>query len=95
MTTRLKECAVELRFEKRSDGRTVISSPDLPGLHLVGLDPKALRADIDPAIRDMLRHGSNLAVDSIHRVASLGNLVGEFDAGLRREIRVVYLKPAD
>lgn len=94
MANRPKECAVELRFTKRDDGRTVISSPDLPGLHLVGPDVKVLRADIDPAIRDILRHGSNLVVDAIHRVPSLGNLVGEFDAGLQREIRVVHLKPA-
>jgi hypothetical protein len=93
MANRLTECAIELRFEKRGDGRIAVSSPDLPGLHLVGPDSKSLRGDVEPAMRDILAIGSNLAVDTILRLPALGNAIGPFNGGLRREICVVTFKP--
>jgi predicted RNase H-like HicB family nuclease len=94
MAGRLTECAIEVRYDKREDGRFHIHSPDLPGLHLVGPDPDALMADLEPVLREMLRVTTSQAVDTMMVLPSFQELGGYAPAGVRREIRVVTFRQA-
>jgi hypothetical protein len=94
MAGRLTECAIEVRYDKRDDGRFHIHSPDLPGFHLVGLDPNALAADVEPVLRDMLRVTTSQAVDTMMVLPSFQSLGGYTVAGVKREIRVITFRQA-
>jgi predicted RNase H-like HicB family nuclease len=67
--------AVELLFDKRTDGRFHVHSPSVPGLHLAGPDLEAIRGDIEPVLKDLLYHNSKMIVDRIEWVPSLEDVV--------------------
>jgi hypothetical protein len=69
------EFAIQLVFDKRRDGRFHVRSPNVPGLYLAGRDSTAIRADIEPIVKDLLYHNSNLIVDQIRWVPSLEEIV--------------------
>lgn len=71
MTTRTTEFAVEVKFDKRRDGRFHIHSAGIPGLHLAGRDLDQIRADLEPVVKDLLRHNLSMVVDEIRWVPSL------------------------
>jgi predicted RNase H-like HicB family nuclease len=69
------EFAIELLFDKSRDGRFHVHSPNVPGLHLAGYDLAAIRADIEPIVKDLLYHNSGVIVDHIRWVPSLEELI--------------------
>lgn len=56
---------IRLLFDERRDGRFHVHSPDVPGLHLAGQDIHAIRADVEPVLKDVLLHNARLVVDRI------------------------------
>ncbi len=92
MAGRLTQCAIELIYDKRDDGRFHIHSPDLPGLHLIGPDPSALVSDLDAVLRDMLHVTTSQAVDQMLTVPSFQSLGGYASSATKRELRVVTFK---
>lgn len=90
----LTECAIEVRYDKREDGRFHIHSPDLPGLHLVGSNPDALTADLEPVLREMLRVTTSQAIDTMMVLPSFETLGGYARGSNKREIRVVTFRQA-
>ncbi|HEY1720031.1 MAG TPA: hypothetical protein VGG27_02210 [Magnetospirillaceae bacterium] len=94
MAGRLTECAIAVYYDKRDDGRFHISSPDLPGFHLVGPSADALGADVEPVLREMLRTTTGQAVDTMMVLPTFQTLGGHTPAGARREVRVVTFKQA-
>lgn len=72
-----KEFAIELRFEKKRDGRFYVRSPNLTGLHLAGSDLEKIRADLEPIVKDLLFHNSDFVADTIRWVPSLEQVTHE------------------
>src|SRR4029453_15437030 len=66
-THQYQEFSIELFFDRRGNHYHV-HSPSVAGLHLAGTDLSALRQDIEPAVRDLLRYNSNVSVDTIRWV---------------------------
>jgi hypothetical protein len=66
----MQEIAIEIFFEKHSDGRYYIKSFDVPGLHLAGTDFTALQEDLDPAVKALLHYNLGFDVESIKWVPS-------------------------
>ncbi|HXQ53391.1 MAG TPA: hypothetical protein VN802_20025 [Stellaceae bacterium] len=66
---------IQLLFDKRKDGRFHVHSPDVPGLHLAGDDIDAIRADVEPVLKDVLLHNAKVVVDTIHWHPSLEDVV--------------------
>jgi hypothetical protein len=66
---------IQLLFDKRRDGRFHVHSPDVPGLHLAGHDINAIRADVEPVLRDVLLHNAKVVVDTIQWHPSLEDVV--------------------
>ena len=89
---RQADCAIEILFETREDGRFYAHSPDLPGLHLASKDLKALRADFEPAIRDLIAGNTRFQVDKLQFVPSLNSITTRFDQGTKRELCIVSFK---
>ena len=85
------EFSIELLFDERADGRYLIHSPDVPGLRLAGPDLEALRADIEPVVKELLLQNSELAVESIRWVPSLDEVMKRFDRPAQEDKRATYL----
>ena len=85
------EFSIELLFDQRSDGRYFIHSPHVPGLRLAGPDLEALCADIEPAVKDLLQHNRELAVESIRWVPSIDEVLKEFDRPAQIDKKATYL----
>jgi hypothetical protein len=66
-----KGFVARVKFEKRSDGRFHIHSPEIPGLHLAGRDLAKIRADLEILVRDLLYFNQNIVVDALSWVPSL------------------------
>lgn len=62
---------IELLLEKKGDGRFYVRSPNLAGLHLASSDLKAIRADIEPVVKDLLYFNKNFQADEITWLPSL------------------------
>lgn len=58
-----RKSIIWVEFRKLEGDRIYVSSPDLPGLQIVGDDLALLRRDIPIVIKDMLFHGFNLVAD--------------------------------
>lgn len=65
---------IELLFDKRNDGRFHVHSPSVPGFHLAGQNLEAVRADIEPVLKDILFHNSKVIVDKIEWHPSLAEV---------------------
>lgn len=79
---------IELLLEKKGDGRFYVRSPNLAGLHLAGSDIEAIRADIEPVVKDLLFYNKNFRTDEIVWVPSLEQIT-EAMTQPRREIESV------
>jgi hypothetical protein len=66
-----QEIAIELIYERRSDGRYYISSDDVPGFRMVGTDLDALQGDLNQVVSDLLLHNSGFTVTELRWVPSL------------------------
>jgi hypothetical protein len=84
--------ALELRFDRHEDGRVHIHSPDLPGLHLAGMNVDALRGDLESVLRDLLKANAAATVERLHFFPNLGSLTGTSATAPKRETCVVTLK---
>jgi len=85
--------AIELRFDRRDDGRYHIYSPDLPGLHLAGMDLDALRGDFQSAIRDLIDANVKIPIERLHFFPNLAGISGVGPIGTKRETCIVsFLK---
>lgn len=73
----MSEFVIQLLFDKRSDGRFHVHSPNVPGLHLAGKSIELIRGDIEPVVRDLLFYNSGMVVDQIRWVPSLDEVVKE------------------
>jgi predicted RNase H-like HicB family nuclease len=69
------EFGVQLLFARREDGGFHVYSPDVPGLHLHGSDLAAIRAEIEPIIKDLLYYNLKVIIDNIRWVPSLDEMV--------------------
>ena len=67
---------IQLLFDKRRDGRFHVHSPHVPGFHLAGRDADAIRADVEPVLKDLLLHNAGMVVDEIEWHPSLEDMVG-------------------
>lgn len=85
------EFSIELLFDQRSDGRYFIHSPHVPGLGLAGPDLEALCADIEPAVKDLLRHNRDFTVESIRWVPSIDEVLEQFDLPAQIDKRATYV----
>jgi hypothetical protein len=73
----LGEFGIQLYYDRRSDGRFHIHSPNIPGLHLAGPDLDAIKVDVEPLIKDLLFHNSGIVVDTIEWIPSLEEIVSQ------------------
>ena len=87
--------AIELRFNRRDDGRYHIHSPDLPGLHLAGMDIEALRGDFQSAIRDLIDANIKTPIERLHFFPNLASLFNKDPATVRRETCLVTFMKGD
>ena len=62
------QLAVEVHYEKHSDGRFYIYSYDVPGLRLAGMDFDALQDDLDPVVKELLSRNMGIEVDTLRWV---------------------------
>jgi len=65
------EFFIQVLFQKDTDGRVRVRSPQLAGLHLAGKDLDTILADLNPIVKDLLYHNSNFIADEIRWVPSL------------------------
>jgi hypothetical protein len=72
----VQQIAVRIEFTQR-DGRFYARSSDVPGLHLAGPDIDALHRDIEPVLKDLLWHNSDIVVDKLAWVPSLKDLAAK------------------
>ena len=72
-----RQTHVEVLFERHSDGRYYVHSPNLPGLHLAGEDIDTIRKDLKTIMKDLFWHNLNLIIDEIQFVPDLENIVRE------------------
>jgi len=93
MTTQ-NEFRIEIVFDKRDDGRFHIHSASVPGLHLAGIDLDALRADVEPVVKDLLWFNKKIIVDSVRWIPSLDDIVDKLKAPAGTETFVVKVKDA-
>ena len=75
--TDTKEFMIQILFETSGDGRFHVHSPDLAGLHLAGRDLATIRADLEPIVKELLFHNSNVIADKIRWVPSLEEVVSQ------------------
>ena len=85
------EFSIQLLFDQMSDGRYFIHSPHVPGLRLAGFNLEALRADIEPAVKDLLFHNRNLHVESIRWVPSINEVLEELERPEEKDNKQTYL----
>jgi hypothetical protein len=88
------EFRIEIFFDKRDDGRFHVHSPSVPGLYLAGADLDALRADVEPIVKDLLWFNKKIIVDSVRWVPSLDDIVNTLKAPAGKETFVVTVKDA-
>lgn len=66
-----KRFVARVKFDKRSDGRFHLHSPEIPGLHLAGTDLSKIRADLEVSVRDLLYFNHDIVVDTLTWVPNL------------------------
>jgi predicted RNase H-like HicB family nuclease len=71
----VREFGIQLHFAREEDGRFHVYSPSVPGLHLHGSDLAAVRAEIEPIIKDLVYFNLKLIIDQIRWVPSLDEMV--------------------
>jgi predicted RNase H-like HicB family nuclease len=85
------EFAIELQFEKRSDGRYHVHSPSVAGLHLAGMDLTALCADVEPAIKHLLKHNAKIDADQVRWVPTLDEIQHQFKQPAQGDGKATYV----
>lgn len=70
-----QQIRIELKYERRSDGRYFVSSDDVPGFSMVGTDIDAIQKDLDEVVKDLLRLNSNFLVEELKWVPSLDEVL--------------------
>lgn len=85
------EFAIELLFEKRSDGRYHVHSPNVPGLHLAGFDLKALCDDVEPAVKHLLQHNAKIEADEVRWVPTIEEVRQRFETPAQGDGKATYL----
>ena len=84
--TQQRMAIITVTFTELEEGRIYVSSPDLPGLHIVSPDRELLRRDIPVAIKDLLHYGHNLTAE-VKFVPSLNEILSNFGPSPRLEAR--------
>ena len=69
-----QEIAIDLIFERGSDGRYQVSSSDVPGFFMAGLDIEAIHGDLNEVISDLLRLNSGFLVSEIRWVPRIDDV---------------------
>ncbi len=77
---RIGEFQIELHWEKHPNGRYYVSSGNVPGLHLGGRDIKAIRADIEPVVKQLLKNNLKIEADHVRWMPSLDDVIAKLDA---------------
>jgi hypothetical protein len=88
---RAGEFVIELQFEKRSDGRYHVYSPNVAGLHLAGLNLPALCADVEPAVKHLLKHNANIEADQVRWVPTLEEVQHQFKEPAQGDGKATYV----
>jgi|GEM_PF-1412063 len=76
---KVSEISIELQYAKHSDGRYHIDSVDVPGLRLIGADFRALQADLDEVVKDLLKLNCNFVVEELRWVPSVDDVRKQLD----------------
>jgi predicted RNase H-like HicB family nuclease len=82
---------IELLFDKKTDGRFHIHSPSVPGLHLAGRDLKALIADIEPAVKDLLLSNKKIKAEHVRWVPPLDEIHKRLTEPDGKEVREIFV----
>jgi hypothetical protein len=69
-----QEISIEMVYERHSDGRYHVTSEDVPGFQMVGMDIDAIQNDLDEVIKDLLRYNSGFVVEQLRWVPSLEDI---------------------
>ncbi|HKT17998.1 MAG TPA: hypothetical protein VJR47_08155 [Stellaceae bacterium] len=83
---------LELLFDRREDGYFHVHSPALPGLHLGGMDLKAICLDIPEVVRDLLWETKRIRADEVKWLPSIEDVQKQFPS--ERETYLVSAKDA-
>lgn len=63
MIGRHQKTLIWIQFQSLDEGRIYVTSPDLPGLKIVGDDLTLLKRDIPMVVKDILYYGFNLIAE--------------------------------
>jgi hypothetical protein len=66
-----QEIHVELLYERHSDGRYYVSTNDIPGFQMAGLNIDAIQSDLNDVVKDLLFYNSGFKVEELRWVPSL------------------------
>ena len=70
----VREIAIDLVFERSSDGRYQVNSADVPGFYMSGHDIEAIHGDLNEVVSDLLRLNSGFIVSDIRWVPSIDDV---------------------
>ncbi len=70
----IREIAIDLIFERGSDGRYQVKSADVPGFFMSGYDIEAIHGDLNEVVSDLLRLNSGFIVSDIRWVPSIDDV---------------------
>jgi len=70
----VQEIAIELIFERSSDGRYQVNSDDVPGFYMAGENIEAIHGDLNEVVSDLLRLNSGFIVSDIRWVPSIDDV---------------------
>lgn len=69
-----QEIAIDLIFERDSEGRYQVRSADVPGFYMAGSDIDAIHGDLNEVVSDLLRLNSGFIVSEIRWVPSIDDV---------------------
>lgn len=70
----IQEIAIDLIFERGSDGRYQVRSTDVPGFYMAGSDIEAIHGDLNEVVSDLLRLNTGFIVSDIRWIPSLDDV---------------------
>ena len=69
-----QEIAIDLIFEKQSDGRYYVRSDDVPGFYMAGYDIDAIHGDLNEVVSDLLRLNIGFVVSEMRWVPGIEDI---------------------
>lgn len=69
---------IELLFDREADGYFHVHSPDVPGLHLAGMNLADICADIPIVVRNLLLRNKSVVAEDVQWLPSLADIQKRF-----------------